>query len=297
MVPAARRAAPTRAGSRGHLLEPDPVLPGGAGDVQVAVDHGGGVVGAVPVGGRRRPAPLRELRVAQHARGLAGQREVVDQDRRQGAVADRQPFPGVGQPGPAPGLAAGVRVGVQQGLVGAHHAGLVGHRERGLLGRRALGPERVVVEQEQRRDGHRPARPRPYREGVLGGDHAQAPAQLDQVPVAGLAAQPDRVSRVSPQLVVAGHPDDLGEPLAQRAQCPLDMRHDLAHVAGHQQPVARRARPQGGHDLPVGGEGHVQVADGQQPGPGAVRRSAVRLSSIRLSRRHRRPRPAAARSR
>src|ERR1035438_5170828 len=48
------------------------VFPRRPGDVQMAVDHRRRVVPDMPVGRRRRAAPLRELRVPQDPRGLAG---------------------------------------------------------------------------------------------------------------------------------------------------------------------------------------------------------------------------------
>src|SRR5216683_8383075 len=63
------------------LLEPDAVLPGGAGNVQVPVDDGFGSEAQVPACGSLGSAPLRELGVTQDAGGLACQREMADQDR------------------------------------------------------------------------------------------------------------------------------------------------------------------------------------------------------------------------
>jgi hypothetical protein len=48
---------------------------------------------------------------------------------------------------------------------------------------------------------------------------------------------------MSPQLVIARRPDDLGEPLPQLRQRHLDVREYLADIAGHNQPVAVGAGP------------------------------------------------------
>jgi hypothetical protein len=141
----------------------------------------------------------------------------------------------------------------------------------------AVRQERVVVQQEQRDDSRRPARALPDRVRVLGGHHAQRAAQLDQVLIALLAAQQDRVPRVGPQVVVAGNPDHRGEPLAEGGERPLDIRHELADVAGHQQPVVGRHRADAPDQLPVLGVAHVQVADREQSRPGRRVRSHVKI--------------------
>jgi hypothetical protein len=68
--------------------------------------------------------------------------------------------------------------------------------------------------------------------------------------------------------VVAGHPHDHGEPLAEQGQRADDVVDPLGHVAGHDQPVVVGRRPQPRDDRPVLGMAHVQVGDGDQAGSG-----------------------------
>jgi hypothetical protein len=63
--------------------------------------------------------------------------------------------------------------------------------------------------------------------------------------------------------MIARHPDDLREPLLERAQRPFNVRGLLRYVADDKQPVVGR-RPEVLDELPVGGEGYMQVADRQQ---------------------------------
>jgi D-alanyl-D-alanine carboxypeptidase len=95
--------------------------------------------------------------------------------------------------------------------------------------------------------------------------HANAAAHLDQVLVALDTAQPQRLTMMRPQLVVAGYPDDLGEPVAQRAEHPLDVGRELADVSGQDQPIRCRPRADRGGDLPVLTEADMQVARREQP--------------------------------
>src|SRR5262249_27096820 len=78
------------------------------------------------------------------------------------------------------------------------------------------------------------------------------------------APEPDRVGVVRPQLVVARGPDDLGEPLAEHPQRPRDVGRELADVAGHQQPVVLRLRPQPLDDQPGDLVAHGQVTDSKE---------------------------------
>jgi len=96
-------------------------------------------------------------------------------------------------------------------------------------------------------------------------DHAELAAQRHQVLVARLAAQLDRVPGMSPQVVVTGHPHHGAVTGPERAQRPLDVLDLLGQVAGHQQPVPRRAGRQARHPLPVSRMGHVQITDSQKP--------------------------------
>ena len=232
----------------------------------MAVDDRGGVEAQVPVGRPRGSAPLREQRVTQDPGGLADERVVRDEDDRERGVPRGEPAFGGLDPGPAPFFSAGVGIGVQQRLVAAHDAFFVSLLEALLLGQRAVRQERVVVQQEHRRDRDRPARPVPHRVRVLRGEDAQAAAELHQGQVPRFTAQRDRVLAPRPQLVVSRGPHDGGEPLAEDAQRPLDVGVQLAHVAGQQQPVPVVAGAERGDDLPVRRERHVQVAEGEQPG-------------------------------
>ena len=159
----------------------------------------------------------------------------------------------------------------QQELVGAHHVALPGQRQTLGLGGRALGQERVVVEQEHRHDGRRAALLGPHRERMLGRDDAHLVAHVDQVVVAGLAEDLHRVLVGGPQLVVARHPDHLGEPLAQQIQRPADLVGAFGDVAGDDQPVVGGRRVQRLGDRLVAGVTGVQVADRPQRRSPSVR--------------------------
>ncbi len=206
-------------------------------DVQMAVDHGGGAEPARPVGGRLRTAPQREIGVPQGPGGLAHHRPVVDEHGGQLRGQGGESGLGGGHPRLAPRLPRRIRVRVQEVLVGAHDPGLLGQGERLFLGRRPRLPEGVVVEQEERCDDGRAAGALPDRIRVLGGEHAQLPADLHQMLIARHAAQLYRVVLRRPQLVIAGHPDHLGEPAAEQGERPADVGDALTDVAGDQQPV------------------------------------------------------------
>src|SRR5271156_5328613 len=172
-------AAPFAGVAERDLLEADAVVPGHPGDVQVAVDDRGGVIAQMPVCGSGGAAPLREHWIAQHPGGLADQRVVGDEDDRERGVPVCELFLGGLYPGRAPLFDGVVGIGVQQRLVAAHDAFLVRQLQALLLGQRAVRPERVVVQQEHRRDRHRTARAVPYRVGVLWGSYADFSAELD----------------------------------------------------------------------------------------------------------------------
>ncbi|SCF94382.1 hypothetical protein GA0115255_112153 [Streptomyces sp. Ncost-T6T-2b] len=256
--------APLPGVADGDLLETHPVVPGRTGDVEVAVDHGGDVEAAVPVGGQFGAAPLGELRVPHHRRGFTDERPVSGEDEGYLRVVLREPAGGPGDPGAAPVLPRRVRVGVQEVLVVADDAALVRDGERLLLRVRSRGAEGVVVQEEERRDRHGSVGARPDREGVLGSRHAELPAQRDEVVVAGLAAQLDRVLGHGPQLVVAGGPDDMGEAFREKPERPPDLLGALRDVAGDDQPVGVGRRMEGLDDRPVVGHRRVQVTHGQQ---------------------------------
>ncbi len=240
--------------------------------MQVSVDHGGDPEPAVPVGGPVGAAPHGELGVPQDLGGVTVQGVVVDEHRRQFRWERGQSALGVRDPRPAPGLAARVRVGVQQELVVADHAGAVRVGQPLVHGGAPVGQERVVVEQEERCDDRRAARPLPHRVGVFGGGHPQLTADLDQVLVARDAAQGDRVLGMRPQFVVAGGPDDPAEAVREGAEGPADVGDGLRDVAGDQEPVVVGAGPHLLDQRPVLRVSDVQVADGPQLPPATGRR-------------------------
>src|SRR6266566_6076822 len=246
------------------FFEPDTVVPHGARDMQVPVHDRGGAVPDMPISGALGTAPLRELRVPQDPRWLPDEWKMVHEHCRQAVIALSEPALRDREPGRTPRFPAGIRIRVKQHLICAHHPGLVRPRETGLFGRRAVGPERVVVQQEERRDRRGPARAIPHGIGILRGEDAHVAAQFHQVLVALLAADLQRLVFRRPQLVVARRPHHLCEPPGQRAKCPADVGDPLTDIAGHQQPVARGPRPQLLGDLPVLRVTDVQVADGQQ---------------------------------
>jgi hypothetical protein len=122
---------------------------------------------------------------------------------------------------------------VQQNLVGAHDACLAGTSEPFGCRRRTGMQERVVIQQEQRRNKDQPARPVPDQVRVLWGNHPQLSAKPDQVQVTLLTPQLDRIRATGPQLVVPRRPDNGCEPLTEHPQCPLDVRRQLANVTGY----------------------------------------------------------------
>ena len=132
------------------------------------------------------------------------------------------------------------------------------------------GQKGVVVQQEHRHDRGRAALLVPHRKRVLGGDDAHLVAHVDQVVVAGLAEDLHRILVGGPQLVVARHPDDLGEPLAQQVERPADLVGALGDVPRDDQPVVGRRRMQRLGDRLVAGVTGVQVADRPQRGSAAV---------------------------
>ena len=179
--------------------------------------------------------------------GAPGQREVVDQHRPGAGRQRGEPGLGRGDPGVAPGGPVRPRVGVQQVLVAGDHAGPRTPPPAPPRHGRAGRPEAVVVEQQQRRDGHRAAGAVPGRVVVLRGEHAQPPAGGHQVLVAGLPAQLHRVLPRRPQLVVAGRPHHRGEPLGEQAQRPLQLarrsrRRHRPPAASPRPPAAPAAR-------------------------------------------------------
>lgn len=232
----------------------------------MTVDHRGGVVPQVPVVRAGRAAPLGEFRVPQDPGRRADQRIVRHEDDRQRRVPGVEPPLGRLDSRPAPGFPARVRIGMQHDLVGADDARLVGPGQALLLGQRAVGKERVVIQKEQRRDGGGAARPVPYRVWVLRRDDAQPAAHVHQELVAFLAAQLDRIGAACPQVMITGRPHHRGEPFAQRPEHPFDVPGQLPDIAGQQEPIAGRPRAKVFDDLPVLREGHMQVAEGEQPG-------------------------------
>ena len=189
---------------------------------------------------------------------------MVDQHGRGHPVQVFEPFAGVRHPVPAPGVAGGVRFRREQVLVGADDVAFLGQCQPLGLGGGSLGQERVVIEQEHRHDGGRPALLVPHRERVLGGQHAHLVAHVDQIVVAGPPEDLHRVLVGGPQLVVARHPDDLGEPFPQQIQRPANLIGTFADIAGDDQPVVRARRVQRFGDRLVAGVTGVQVADRPQ---------------------------------
>lgn len=227
--------------------------------MQVAVDRAHRVVAGVPVGGLGGAAPQRELRVEQRVARLAHQREVVDQHGRRHPIQRLQPGAGDFQPFPAPRLPGGIGLRGEQELVGGHHVAVPRDHQALGLACGTVRQEAVVVEQEHRHDGGRAAALGPHRERMLGRDDAHLVAHVDQIVVAGLAEDLHRVAGRGPQLVVARHPDHLGEPPSQQVKGPADVVGAFGDVAGDDQPVLRRRRVQGLRDRLVAQMPGVQV--------------------------------------
>lgn len=231
-------------------------------DVQVSVDHRRRGETGVPVRREFGSAPLGELRVVQHPRGFAHEGVVVHQHQRE--VARRQSGLGQLDAGAAPGVAGGVGVGVEVDLVGADDAGVLRVGERLFLGAAPGRVEGVVVADEQRRDEDWAALAVPPLVGIFRRHHAETAAHLDQRVVALDAAGLDRVGGEGPQFVVARCPDDLGEPLRQQAERPLDVGHLVGDVTRDDQPVVSGLGPKPFHDLTVVRVRDVQIADRQE---------------------------------
>ncbi len=99
---------------------------------------------------------------------------------------------------------------------------------------------------------------------MLGRDDAHLVAHVDQVLVAGVAEDLHRIPAGGPQLVVAGHPDHLGESPPQQVQRPADLVGALGDVAGDDQPILRRRRVQRFGDGLVTEVTGVQIGDRPQ---------------------------------
>ena len=67
--------------SERHLLEPDAVVPGRAGNMEVTIHDRRSVEATMPVGGLRGAAPLRELGMKQDLGGGIDQGKVIDQSQ------------------------------------------------------------------------------------------------------------------------------------------------------------------------------------------------------------------------
>ena len=192
---------------------------------------------------------------------LREQREVIDEHR--GAIAVRgerlgQAVFAVGAAFGAPRLPGGMRIRVQEALVGALEPGLERPRARGVRGQ-SIGAERIVVQREERRDDARPAVAVEDEKGVLGSGDAVLPGHGDQRLAFRFAAEAIAVAD-GPQLVVARHPDEPAEARAQRGENEAQVVERLPHVAGEREPVLR-VRRDALDRLPVLGVPHVQVAE------------------------------------
>jgi hypothetical protein len=64
--------------------------------------------------------------------------------------------------------------------------------------------------------------------------------------------------------VIARRPDHRGEAAPEQRQCSFDVVEEVADVAGHHEPVARRGRPELVDDPAVLGVRDVQIADGEE---------------------------------
>ena len=172
------------------------------GNVQVTVDGQLSMVFHRPIPSRRGPAPQSNIRLAQPMRRFHYQRPVVDQD---GLSA--HPIETV--------------FGVFNTL-GAPLFDVYVRRDRKLIikldlcSRHCLlccQPQRaktVVIERKQRADGHIPE----YRVRIFRGHHANRAQLPHQRTVSRLAA--DAFCGTVKQLMIARHPNHLGETLGQR---------------------------------------------------------------------------------
>ena len=228
--PRHRRSRATGSGSRATPPRSARRRASRARDVQVAVDDGARAVAEVPVLGAPGAAPQRELRdggrtawsrrSGKWLTSTVGSCRSSAASRRLGLVArarrTRPRGSGAGRGGagprrctPTPALARPVQRGAPRSHV--------------------VGAERVVVEQEQRRHHVRgPPAPAQTGYGSSGVSTPRSRQSRDQVSVAGLAAQLERVVGRGPQLVVARHPQHPGEALDERAQRAQEMLLALA---------------------------------------------------------------------
>jgi hypothetical protein len=134
------------------------------------------------------------------------------------------------------GSAGGVGVGVEEHLVRAEEVLLRRPFDR-LLDRHVVGPEGVVVEEEERRQD----RPRPFARplgvGVLRRQGAELAADGHLALILLDAARLAGVRRHGPQVVVARHPEEAREAALEDGEGEAEVLLGLADVAGDDQPV------------------------------------------------------------
>ena len=180
-----------------------------------------------PIPGSRGSAPQSNIRLPQTMRRFDHQRPVVDQDS---LPAHRlEPVFGVFNALRAPLF--DVDVGGDRQLIVKLDPGLCDC----LLRCQPQGTEAVIIERKQRADGHI-AKDWVW---IFRGQNPNRAQLTHQGPVARLAA--NALSRTVKQLMVARHPDHLGETLGQRFQRIDHIGNTLSNITGNDQPITRIA--------------------------------------------------------
>src|SRR3972149_6997562 len=243
------------------LLEADAVEPVGRSHVEVSRDHYLGAKPEVPVFGALGAAPDGKARDAPETHQVFPQREVIDENYGEGSGFPLESLLSFVAARGAPGLDAFVGAGIEEPLIGADDTGLRRPCDRPLPAH-VLGPEAVVVEQEQGRERRGPSLALPDRVGILGCQDVVAPAKRDQGLILLFPSRP--AGAVRPEVVVPRDPDRAGESRGRGFERHLELVERLADVAPEDEPVFGMGSPalQG---FPVLAMTEVKIADGVKP--------------------------------
>ncbi len=217
LIPLARVA-------EGDLLEARAVAPVGAAGVEVAGDDDAGIEAQMPVFGPARAAPGCEAGGPWNVDQVAAQRIVVDENGSGAFRQGGQPGFGLLKTGFAPMLAAFVWRRAQEIFVCADGA-LFPCPADDLFAADMVGPETVVVKQEERGDDMGAGAAFPGLKRVFGCEDAEFAGTGDKRPVTVFSRKGRRlpVVRKRPEVVVSRNPEDPGELAGQRLESQADM--------------------------------------------------------------------------
>lgn len=161
----------------------------------------------------------------------------------------------------APLNARGVRVGVQQVLVGCLNVFFSCPAKR-VFELHVSRPKAVVVKCEDGCNQTWPALTFPQRKVVLRSEHTESARHLYTLHVLGLASCPVFfLGRQRVQLMVAGHPEDAPEALGRLCERDATMLDALTHVPAQYEVVIRMWQELI-ESFAIGLEGEVNVANG-----------------------------------